>query len=274
MTSVLDSIIDGVREDLGVRRAALPAARLEASLADVAPAIDPLPAFRAAPGVAVIAEVKRRSPSKGDLADIPDPAALAAAYELGGASAISVLTERRRFSGSLDDLDAVRATVRVPVLRKDFTVDPYQVVEARAHGADLVLLIVAALDDALLRDLHVQVRELGMTPLVEVHAPGELDRAMAVDPVLVGVNARNLRTLEVDPRTVHDLLPRIPDDVVGVAESGVTGPGDVAAYVRSGARAVLVGEALVTGGRPTESVREFVAAATGAGVAASPSARE
>lgn len=261
MTSVLEAIIEGVRQDLEVRRAALPASRLEATLADVPPALDPLPGFRSAPGVAVISEVKRRSPSKGHLAEIPEPAALAAAYEAGGASAISVLTEQRRFSGSLADLDAVRRAVRVPVLRKDFTVDPYQVTEARAHGADLVLLIVAGLDDVLLRDLHVQTVELGMTALVEVHSPDELERAMALDPQLVGVNARNLKTLEVDPRTVHDLLPRIPDHVVAVAESGVTGPADVAAYAAAGARAVLVGEALVTGGRPTEAVRELVAAA-------------
>jgi indole-3-glycerol phosphate synthase len=259
--TVLDDIIRGVREDLEARRAALPAERLEATMVDVPPPLDPLPGFRAAHGVAVIAEVKRRSPSKGHLAESPEPAALAAAYEAGGASAISVLTEQRRFSGSLADLDAVRSAVRIPVLRKDFTVDPYQVTEARAHGADLVLLIVAGLDDALMRDLHAQALELGMTPLVEVHAPDELDRAMALDPVLVGVNARNLKTLEVDPAAVIDLLPRIPEHVVTVAESGVTGPDDVADYVRAGAGAVLVGEALVTGGRPTEAVREFIATA-------------
>lgn len=264
MANVLDDIIEGVREDLESRRAARPMGRLEAVLADVPPALDPLPGFRSAPGVAVIAEVKRRSPSKGHLADIPDPATLAAAYESGGASAVSVLTEQRRFSGSLDDLDAVRKAVRLPVLRKDFVVDPYQVLEARAHGADLVLLIVAGLDDVLLRDLHAQAVELGMTPLVEVHAPDELDRAMAIDPVLVGVNARDLKTLAVDPQAVRDLLPRIPDHVVAVAESGVTGPDDVAAYVRSGARAVLVGEALVTGGRPSDAIREFHAAAVAA----------
>lgn len=261
MPTVLDDIIRGVREDLEARRAALSSARLEATLADVPAPLDPLPAFRAAPGVAIIAEVKRRSPSKGHLAEIPEPATLAGAYEAGGASAVSVLTEQRRFSGSIEDLDTVRRAVSIPVLRKDFMVDPYQVTEARAHGADLILLIVAGLDDALLRDLHAQALELGMTPLVEVHAPDELDRAMALDPRLVGVNARNLKTLDVDPTVVRDLLPRVPEDVIAVAESGVTGPGDVADYVRAGAGAVLVGEALVTGGRPTEAVREFIAAA-------------
>lgn len=261
MSTVLDDIITGVREDLELRRARTPESELKARAAAVAPALDPIPAFRAARGVAVIAEVKRASPSRGSLAAIPEPGVLAAAYAAGGASAVSVLTEHRRFGGSLADLDAVRAAVEVPVLRKDFMVDPYQVTEARAHGADLILLIAAGLDDALMRDLNAQALELGMTPLIEVHDAAELDRALALEPALVGVNARNLKTLEVDPRTVTDLLPRIPSGVVAVAESGVSGPEDVVTYVRAGAGAVLVGEALVTGGRPTEAVREFIEAA-------------
>ncbi|HET9633478.1 MAG TPA: indole-3-glycerol phosphate synthase TrpC [Terrabacter sp.] len=262
MPTVLDGIISGVREDLGRRRAALPVGALESRLSEVAPALDPMPGIRSAEGVAVIAEVKRSSPSKGALADIPEPGLLARSYAAGGASAISVLTEERRFSGSLADLDEVRAAVRTPLLRKDFMVDPYQVTEARVHGADLVLLIVAALDDALLRDLSDQARELGMTTLVEVHDAAELDRALALDPALVGVNARNLKTLEVDPRTVTDLLPRIPDHIVGVAESGVGGPADVARYVRAGAGAVLVGEALVKDGAPETAIRAFIDAAS------------
>jgi indole-3-glycerol phosphate synthase len=261
--TVLDGIISGVREDLATRRATLPQAELDAVAAAAAPALDPLPSLRAAPGVAVIAEVKRSSPSKGSLADIPEPGTLAAAYELGGASAVSVLTEQRRFGGSLADLDAVRAAVAIPVLRKDFMVDPYQVTEARAHGADLVLLMASALDDVLLRDLYQQATGLGMTPLVEVHDAAELERALAVEPALLGINARNLKSLEVDPQVVVDLLPHVPDGVVSVAESGVTGPADVASYVRAGARAVLVGEALVTGGDPSEAVRSFIAAARG-----------
>src|SRR5690242_13526732 len=231
-----------------------------------------MPGIRSAEGVAVIAEVKRSSPSKGALADIPEPGRLARAYAAGGASAISVLTEERRFSGSLADLDEVRAAVRTPLLRKDFMVDPYQVTEARLHGADLVLLIVAGLDDVLMRDLHQQARELGMTALVEVHDAAELDRALALDPVLVGVNARNLKTLEVDPRTVTDLLPRVPEGVVGVAESGVAGPADVAAYVRAGAGAVLVGEALVKDGAPEAAIRGFIDAATAVRAQARPGA--
>ncbi|GAA2478165.1 indole-3-glycerol phosphate synthase TrpC [Terrabacter carboxydivorans] len=261
MTTVLDGIISGVREDLGRRRVAVPLTELEARLGSVAAALDPMPGIRSAEGVAVIAEVKRSSPSKGALADIPQPGLLARSYAAGGASAISVLTEERRFSGSLADLDEVRAAVRTPLLRKDFMVDAYQVTEARAHGADLILLIVAALDDARLRDLHDQARDLGMTALIEVHDATELDRALALDPVLVGVNARNLKTLEVDPRTVTDLLPRVPADVVGVAESGVGGPADVATYVRAGAGAVLVGEALVKDGAPEAAIRGFIDAA-------------
>ena len=261
MPTVLDEIIAGVREDLELRRASTPLSVLEERMALTPPALDPVASFRAARGVAVIAEVKRASPSKGSLADIPEPGRLAAAYAAGGASAISVLTEERRFGGSLADLDAVRAAVRVPVLRKDFMVDPYQLIEARAHGADLILLIAAGLDDALMRDLYDQTRDLGMTALVEVHDAAELDRALALGPSLVGVNARNLKTLEVNPQAVIGLLPRIPDGVVAVAESGVSGPDDVVTYVRAGAGAVLVGEALVTGGRPTEAVREFIEAA-------------
>jgi indole-3-glycerol phosphate synthase len=270
--TVLDGIISGVREDLGRRRAALPLAALEARLATVGPALDPMPGIRSAEGVAVIAEVKRSSPSKGALAEIPEPGLLARSYAAGGASAISVLTEERRFSGSLADLDEVRAAVRTPLLRKDFMVDAYQVTEARAHGADLVLLIVAALDDALMRDLHDQALALGMTALIEVHDAAELDRALALDPVLVGVNARNLKTLEVDPRTVTDLLPRVPAGVVGVAESGVSGPDDVAAYVRAGAGAVLVGEALVKNGAPEAAIRGFIDAATAVRASARPGA--
>ena len=203
----------------------------------------------------MIAEVKRRSPSKGDLAEIADPAVLARQYAAGGAAAISVLTEERRFGGSLDDLRAVRAAVDVPLLRKDFVVEPYQVLEARAAGADLVLLIVAALDDDLLRRLHDQARELGMTVLVEVHDEAETARAVELGAELVGVNARNLKTLDVDPDTFGRLAPLVPDDRVLVAESGISSPVDVKRYVAEGARAVLVGEALVKDGDPEGAVR-------------------
>jgi indole-3-glycerol phosphate synthase len=252
--SVLDDIVAGVRTDLARRQAATSEADLRAALADVDPARDPMPHLRA-PGSSVIAEVKRRSPSKGDLAEIPDPADLARRYAAGGAAAISVLTEERRFGGSLDDLRAVRAAVDVPLLRKDFVVEPYQVLESRAAGADLVLLILAALDDDMARRLHDLAGELGLTVLVEVHDEAETARAVDLGAELVGVNARNLKTLEVDVDTFGRLAPMVPADRVLVAESGITTPVDVKRYVAEGARAVLVGEALVRDGDPEDAVR-------------------
>ncbi len=248
--TVLDEIVAGVRDDLAVREQRTPRHVLADRAAAAPPARDAVAALRA-PGVAVIAEVKRRSPSKGALAPIADPAALAAEYAAGGASVISVLTEERRFGGSLADLDAVRARVDVPVLRKDFVVTPYQVDEARAHGADVVLLIVAALDQPALAALHRQVESLGMTALVEVHDADEVSRALDAGARVVGVNARDLRTLEVDRGTFARLAPRLPDDVVKIAESGVRGPDDLRAYADAGADAVLVGEGVVAGGPAT-----------------------
>jgi len=257
--SALDEIIAGVREDLALRQATTSLDRLKDRVKIVDPAIDPMPRFRG-PGVAVIAEVKRSSPSKGALATIDDPAALAAEYEAGGAAAISVLTEQRRFSGSLDDLVSVRCAVAVPVLRKDFIVTSYQLFEARAAGADLVLLIVAALNDAELTSLIERARSIGMTPLVEAHTADEVRRALDAGADVIGVNARNLATLEVDPLTFARLAPLIPDGVVRIAESGVRGPHDVIELARHGADVVLVGEALVTGRDPRAGVADLVAA--------------
>lgn len=254
--NVLDSIVAGVREDLEVRKARTPLAELEAAIERVAPALDPMPAFRGA-GLSVISEVKRRSPSKGDLAEISDPAALAADYAAGGAAAISVLTEQRRFNGSLDDLDAVRARVDVPVLRKDFMVDDYQFLEARAHGADLVLLIVASLSDADLVRFQRLARDLGMTPLVEVHTVEEADRAMAAGAELIGVNNRNLKTLDVDLATFGPIASHIGDGVVRVAESGIFTVDDATRVHDEGADVILVGEALVRHGDPRGAVEAF-----------------
>src|SRR6478609_3036816 len=254
--SVLDDIVAGVRIDLSEREAVTGLADLRAALADVDPALDPMPHLRA-PGSSVIAEVKRRSPSKGDLADIPDPAELASAYAAGGAAAISVLTEQRRFGGSLADLHAVRAAVDIPVLRKDFIVSTYQLVEARAAGADLALLIVAALPGDELRKLYDEAGELGLAVLVEVHDEAETERAVDLGAELVGVNARNLKTLEIHDDTFGRLAPLIPDDRVKVAESGIFGPADVKRFVGEGARAVLVGEALVKDGDPQHAVGEM-----------------
>jgi indole-3-glycerol phosphate synthase len=255
----LDDIIAGVREDLALRQTQVPLERLKERCLHVDSAIDPMPVFRG-PGVAVIAEVKRSSPSRGSLADIPDPAALAVEYEAGGAAAISVLTEERRFSGSLDDLVRVRCAVSVPVLRKDFIVTAYQLFEARAAGADLVLLIVAALNDSELTSLIERARSIGLTPLVEAHTAEEVQRAMDCGATVIGVNARSLQTLEVDPKTFARLAPLIPDRIVRIAESGVRGPHDVIELARAGADVVLVGEALVTGRDPRSGVADLVAA--------------
>ena len=212
----------------------------------------------------VIAEIKRRSPSKGDLASIADPAELAVHYADGGASVISVLTEQRRFNGSLADLDAVRASVDVPLLRKDFTLDEYQIWEARAHGADLILLIVAALSDAQLGEFSALSRELGMNVLVETHTPEEVERAVAADARIIGVNVRNLKTLDVDRSLFASLAGSIPSGAVVVAESGVRNADDVAHYAAHGANAILVGEALVSDATPRERIAEFTAAGAAA----------
>jgi indole-3-glycerol phosphate synthase len=257
--SVLDEIVDGVRLDLAEREAVVPLDEVKDAARRAPEALDPMPRFRA-PEVSVIAEVKRSSPSKGALAEIADPAALAADYEAGGAAAISVLTEQRRFGGSLDDLRAVRATVGIPVLRKDFIVTSYQLWEARAAGADLALLIVAALDQNALACLVDRAQSIGLTPLVEVHDEEEVERALDAGATLIGVNARNLKTLEVDRDTFSRLAPRIPDDVVRVAESGVRGPHDVFEYAKQGANVVLVGETLVKGKDPRSAVADLVAA--------------
>ena len=257
--SVLDEIIEGVRDDLAERQAAVPLDDLKAAARKAPEARDPMPEYRA-PGVSVIAEVKRSSPSKGPLATITDPAALAANYQAGGAATISVLTEQRRFGGSLADLEAVRAAVGIPVLRKDFIVTSYQLWEARAAGADLALLIVAALNQNELESLVERAESIGLTPLVEVHDEEEVDRALDAGARLIGVNARNLKTLEVDRDTFGRLAPRIPDDVVRVAESGVRGPHDVFEYAKQGAHVVLVGETLVRGEDPRSAVADLVAA--------------
>jgi len=257
--SVLDEILVGVREDVERRSRALPLAQVKDRAAARPSALDGLAALRA-PGVGVIAEVKRASPSRGQLAPIADPAALARDYADGGARVISVLTESRRFGGSLADLDAVRAAVDLPVLRKDFVLSSYQVHEARAHGADLLLLIVAALEQEALVSLLERTMSLGMTPLVEVHDEAEADRALAAGARVIGVNARSLRTLEVDRSIFERIAPGLPSDVVTVAESGVRGPHDLLAYAAAGADAVLVGEAAVTGRNPREAVAELVTA--------------
>ena len=244
--SVLDELVAGALEDQQTRELTVSLEDVKkAALAAPAP-IDATRWLKRADGIPVIAEIKRASPSKGHLSDIPDPAALAREYERGGASAISVLTEGRRFLGSLDDFDKVRAAVHIPVLRKDFIVTDYQIYEARAHGADLVLLIVAALDDAQLKHLLDLAHELSMTVLVETHTREEIERACQAGAKVIGINARNLKNLKVDVNKYNELAADLPDDVIKVAESGVFGAVEVEDYARAGADAVLVGEGVAT----------------------------
>jgi indole-3-glycerol phosphate synthase len=257
--SVLDEILVGVVADLEQRKRAVPLEELKARCERLRTPLDGVVALKR-DGVTVIAEVKRSSPSRGAIATITDPAALARDYEAGGAAAISVLTEGRKFGGSLADLEAVRRAVDVPVLRKDFVVQSYQLWEARAYGADLVLLIVAALDQSALVSLVERAQSLGLTPLVEVHDDSEVDRAVDAGARVIGVNARDLRTLEIDRTLFARLAPRIPTGIVKIAESGVRGPHDLFAYASAGADAVLVGEGLVTDKDPRQAVADLVTA--------------
>jgi len=257
--TVLDDILEGVREDVASRREQVSLDELRDAAAAAPAPLDAYALLRA-PGVGVIAEVKRASPSKGQLAEIADPAGLAREYAAGGARAVSVLTEGRWFGGSLADLTAIRAVVACPLLRKDFIVSSYQVHEARAHGADIVLLIVAALDQNTLMGLLERVESLGMTALVEVHTEDEADRALAAGARVIGVNARDLATLDVDPGVFERIAPGLPNTIVKIAESGVRGPHDLIRYAAAGADAVLVGEGLVTHKSPRDAVAELVTA--------------
>nr|WP_279543737.1 indole-3-glycerol phosphate synthase TrpC [Leucobacter ruminantium] len=242
----MEQLLAGSLEDAMARREQRPYAVVEAEALARPAALDALEALAPADHMKVIAEVKRASPSRGDLAEIPEPQALAAQYEAGGASVVSVLTEQRKFKGSLADLEAVRKAVSIPVLRKDFIGDEYQVLEARAAGADLVLLIVAALPQETLARLYAKIRELGMTPLVEAHSAEEVARAVDLGAELIGVNARNLSTFELDRELFGRVADQIPAGVIRVAESAVLDVTDVERYREAGADAVLVGEALVT----------------------------
>jgi indole-3-glycerol phosphate synthase len=255
---VLSDLFAGALADAHEREAHRPLAAVEADALRREPAIDALHALAPADTVKIIAEVKRSSPSRGALAEIADPAALACSYETGGASAISVLTDKGNFNGSLADLEAVRAAVSLPVLRKDFMAEPYQIFEARAAGADLVLLIVAGLDQPTLASLAELTAQLGMTALVETHSDDEVERALDIGAGLIGVNARNLSTFELDRDLFGRLADQIPAGVVRVAESAVKGAPDVAHYRSAGADVVLVGEALVTND-PVLTLGEFLA---------------
>ena len=257
---MLTGLFEGAREDAARREQTLPLHDLEKRARAARPVRDGLRALAPRDTIHVIAEIKRKSPSKGELAPISDPVSLALDYEAGGASVISVLTEGRAFGGSLADLAAVSEAVQIPVLRKDFLETEYQIIEARAHGADLVLLIMAGLSDERALRLIGVAQDWGMQALVEAHTPGEVDRAIGIGADIVGVNARDLVTFELDPTLFGAMVHRFPEGVLRVAESAVSVSQDVKRYREQGAHAVLVGEALVTGANPRQRVEEFVAA--------------
>lgn len=254
---MLAELFAGSMADAEKRREAIPLGVLEKNAFSAAPALDALLALAPATEVKILAEVKRASPSRGQLADIPDPSALAKIYSDNGASAISVLTEERKFKGSLNDLRNVRDAVGVPLLRKDFIGTEYQILEARAAGADIVLLIVAGLTPAEIQRLMNFTIELGMTPFIETHSHDELSLAIDLGAGLIGVNARDLSTFETDRNLFGELVSIIPAGVIKVAESAVRSADDVRHYRESGADVVLVGEALVTGD-PAQMLRSFL----------------
>ncbi|HJP67117.1 MAG TPA: indole-3-glycerol phosphate synthase TrpC [Actinomycetota bacterium] len=250
----LSEMVERVRRDLRDRPLAEGSLLLRTRVA--APAMDFEAAIRS-PGLSLIAEVKRASPSAGDIADV-DAGDQAAAYESAGAAAVSVLTEPRHFNGSLADLRSVRRRTALPILRKDFLIHPGQVIESRANGADAVLLIAAALSPAELEELRAAAEELGMAALVEVHAPPDLESALAADARIIGVNARDLETLEVDPEAALQLAASVPADRALVVESGLRTRDQVQRAAAAGADAVLVGEALMRAGDPTAAIRELL----------------
>lgn len=255
MTNVLAEIIEGVRADEAARR--LTDSELNRLIGETSSPLDALKSLRSRK-FSVIAEVKRSSPSKGALADISDPAELASTYRKNGAAVVSVLTEARRFNGSIEDLRKVRAAIDIPILRKDFMVSEYLIRESRAIGADVVLLIVAALDDVQLLDYYQLAGELGMSVLVEIHDRTELERALSIQPKIIGVNSRNLKSLVVSNQTFAELIPLIPSAIYRVAESGIS---DLAAakFARDcGADAILVGEGLVSSADPATILRDFL----------------
>jgi len=259
MSNILDQIVADTRVALAERRREVPESALRDRLAQAQPVRD-FAAALAAPGIRVIAEIKRASPSAGLIRQECDPAAIARAYQANGAAAISVLTEPRHFQGSLDDLRTVHAAVSIPVLRKDFIIDPYQLVAARAAGADAVLLIAAALADADLRALLEAARDLGLACLVEVHSQAELERVLATDARIVGINNRDLTTFNVDLATTERLIA--DNDLSGrivVSESGIKSADDVTRLAEAGADAALVATTLMRAENPGEALRGLLA---------------
>ena len=256
---MLEELFAGSIADAQQRQEQISLNQIEARALAAPAALDAMLALAPSDQIKVLAEVKRASPSRGDMAAIADPAALAQVYAENGASAISVLTEQRKFKGSLEDLVAVRARVNVPLLRKDFIANEYQILEARAAGADIILLIVAGLPLSQIARLKAFTHELGMTPFVETHSEDELKAALDIDAKLIGINARDLSTFQTDRDLFAKLVHLIPADVIKIAESAVRDANDVAHYRAAGADVVLVGEALVTND-PVAMLKSFLQA--------------
>lgn len=254
---IIDQLIDGAREGVDARRRETPQAELEAQLSGRGQD-RPFQEALTRPGLSLIAEFKRRSPSVGDIRPAADIAAQVGAYERGGAAALSVLTDERHFGGSLDDLRAARAAATLPIIRKDFIVDPYQLYEAAVHGADAVLLIVRALDARRLRELYEEARALDLDCLVEVHDAEELERALEeIDAEVIGINNRDLDEQRVDIQTTFELMPDVPAGKTVVAESGISGREELAELERVGVDAVLIGGALMLADDPEAKTREL-----------------
>ncbi|MGH8664439.1 MAG: indole-3-glycerol phosphate synthase TrpC [Burkholderiales bacterium] len=254
---ILERILEVKAQEIAAAAAALPLPEIRSRAASATPVRDFAGAMRArlrAGQPAVVAEIKKASPSRGLLRDPFVPAQIAASYQRHGAACLSVLTDRSFFQGSADDLVAARAACTLPVLRKDFVVDPYQVYEARAWGADCILLIVAALEPEKMRELEQLAHGLGMSVLVEVHDAAELDAALALDTPLVGINNRDLRTFVTRLETTYSLLDRIPAGRIAVTESGILGQADVVAMRSRGVHAFLVGEAFMRSPDPGEAL--------------------
>ena len=255
---ILDEILEEKKHAVSTARFRLPLADLEKRAASAPPVRSLAHALRTANGMACIAEFKRRSPSKGWIRKDADPVVITKSYEAAGAAALSVLTDTPFFGGTLDDLRKVRENVAIPILRKDFVIDPYQVVEARAAGADAVLLIVSALDDSRLGELFAEVEHFGMEALVETHNAEEVDRALSIGARIIGVNHRDLRTFEMNMDLAVSLRPRIPPDRIVVAESGLHWFGDVARMGHGGINAILVGESLMRAEDPGAALRKLL----------------
>jgi indole-3-glycerol phosphate synthase len=256
---MIEQLIDGAREGVDARKREIPLADLEAQLS-VRGEDRPFQEALVRPGLSLIAEFKRRSPSVGDIAPAADIAAQVSAYERGGAAALSVLTDAPHFGGSLEDLRAARAAATLPIIRKDFIVDPYQLYEAAVNGADAVLLIVRALSDRELSALYEEARALDLDCVVEVHDGDELERALGADAAVIGINNRDLDEQRVDIQTTYELMPDVPAGKTVVAESGISGREELAELDRVGVDAVLIGGALMTAADPELKTRELTGA--------------